>query len=162
MKKVLIALTAVALIAATASCKCGKKAEAPAEGKNAEAVTATNGDDNAPAEEENAEEISKPIKKLIKLTDKGLALQEKVEKLDIEKDADKLEELSAKAEELVEELKALQEKYEDYELTDADREALVNYAIEVMKRQGEEVSDDAKKALQEEFAKYKTFSDIDL
>ncbi|MBR4775906.1 MAG: hypothetical protein IK008_07400 [Bacteroidales bacterium] len=105
---------------------------------------------------------SSPVKKLIKLTDEGLALQEQVEKLDIEKDADKVKDLEAKAEKLAKDLEALQKENKDYELTDGDREALVNYAIKVMEKDGEKVSDDAKKALQEEMAKYKKFSDISL
>ncbi|MBR4775911.1 MAG: FKBP-type peptidyl-prolyl cis-trans isomerase [Bacteroidales bacterium] len=62
MKKLFIALTAVALIAATASCKCEKKAEAPAEAKNAEAVTTPQGDNDAPAKDENTETVSNPAK----------------------------------------------------------------------------------------------------
>ncbi|MBR4775907.1 MAG: hypothetical protein IK008_07405 [Bacteroidales bacterium] len=107
---------------------------------------------------------SSPVDKIFKLSDEYEAIEAKIEKLDKEKDADQIKSLEADKQKLKDEAKAIREKNKDYELTDADRKAVINYEVKKYKEShdGKEPSAEEMKMAEEMVKGWKKIEDIKL
>ncbi|MBR4775910.1 MAG: hypothetical protein IK008_07420 [Bacteroidales bacterium] len=163
MKKVLIALAAVALIAAATSCKCNNNAPAPPVNDKEVAAVGDKGASLVSSKQKKATdiketEVQNPLEQFIKLFEETCMIAVKAQKL---LDEGKNEEATNLAQEIkskADELQKVFDENKNYKLTDRDREALKA----CMKRVGKQVGDEPSEKEIEDVDHYITLGDINL